>query len=518
VPSKTEHPQNLHVKLFRGSVLLFSGKGVSQVCSFFRNVIVARTIGVENFGIAATFSITVSILDMLGGLSVDKLLIQAKDGNDEKFQATAHAVTALRGFCAGMLILAAAWPMARLFGVPQATWAFRFLALVPILRGLVHLDPQRAQREMNFRAAVGLEMAEQIIPTLLAWPLAIWLKDYSVVLWLLVIQCSVSALASFIIARRSYRWHWNARYVGRFFSFGWPLIINGFLIFGVFQGDRFLIATSGKIVGTHIYSLKDLGIYSVALSLTLTPMAALSNIGSSLMLPLFSRHQSERKEFLAQYATCSQVVAMVCGFFALPLILAGGWLVNAVYGPEYASVSAFIGWMAAAQAMRIARTTPTSAAMAYGDTRNALISNLVRSCALIGTLCVVAVGGPLKWVAAATFCGELMGLAVCLFRLEKDHQIPFLLGGKAIVIPLLGMAISGAISVYSPHIGPVLRLTLLAVILALFSASMMVSFPQLRSFARDLIERFRKRGSVTTDGAGPMIDPNHVADLPEAND
>jgi O-antigen/teichoic acid export membrane protein len=484
---------NLHGRLIRGSVLLFASKGVSQVCSFVRNVIVARAIGVENFGIAATFSITVSILDMLGGLSVDKLLIQAKDGNDEKFQSAAHVVLALRGIGAGLLILAAAWPMAVLFGVPQATWAFRYLALVPILKGLVHLDPQRAQREMNFRASVGLEMAEQVVPTLLAWPLGVWLHDYSTILWLLIIQYSVSATGSFLISKRPYRWHWDGVYIKRFFAFGWPLLINGFLLFGVFQGDRFLIATSGKIIGHHAYSLRDLGVYSVALSLTLTPMAALSNIGSSLMLPLFARSQSDGKEFRLQYATCSELVALFCGWFALPLILAGGWLVKTVYGSDYEQVRFFIGWMAAAQALRIARTTPTSAAMAYGDTRNALVSNLVRSGALVGTLIVVAVGGPLKWVAVASCCGEAAGLTVCLWKLRRDHHIPMSLGIRAIVPVIVVMAVCGMVSMAITESGPLVRLSIVVFIAAIFTGSMILIFPKLRFFAKSVHKWSKQR-------------------------
>src|SRR5579863_4388102 len=96
----------LRHKVFRGGLLLMVARGINQACSLVRNVIVARIIGVDNYGIAVTFSITVSIFDMLGSLSVDRLLIQAKDGNDAEFQATGHTVQVLRGVSSGLLIAA----------------------------------------------------------------------------------------------------------------------------------------------------------------------------------------------------------------------------------------------------------------------------------------------------------------------------------------------------------------------------------------------------------------------------
>ncbi len=501
-------PPLRHLRLggtvLKSGLLLFLGKGITQVCSFVRNVIVARVIGVENFGIAATFSITISILDMLGSISADKLLIQARDGNVEKFQSTAHAMQALRGCISGLLIVACAKPLAELFGTPEATWAFRYLALVPILRGLVHLDPQRIQRELKYGPSVGLDIAQQLIPTLLAWPLALWVRDYSAVLWLLAVQSAIAAIGSFIVSRRPYRWHWNSEYFGRFLNFGWPLIINGVLLFGVYQGDRFLIASAKKLFGADIYSLKELGVFSVAVSLTLTPMVALGSISSSLMLPLFSGLQTNPVELRRQYAFCSEVVGLLSGFFAIPLILAGGWVVTTVYGTDYKAAGAFIGWMAAAQAIRMARFTPSMTAMAFADTTNAMISNLIRSSALIATLWVVSSGGTLKWVAVSGFFGELAGLVVCLWKLKRNHQIPGNLGIKPAMLLVAMMGLAGLIAAALPSPGPAVNLLLITVLTTLFAGSMLLFFPELRSLTRLLHSGLALRKPNITGAAIPV--------------
>ena len=52
-------------------------------------------------------------------------------------------------------------------------------------------------------------------------------------------------------------------YARRLLTFGWPLLVNGLLMFGIVQGDRLIIGTA--------YSVYDLGIYSVALTLAMAP-------------------------------------------------------------------------------------------------------------------------------------------------------------------------------------------------------------------------------------------------------
>lgn len=466
--------------IIRSSALLLASKIFAQGCSFARNVIVARAIGAENFGIAATFAVTISVMDMIGSLSVDRLLVQASDGDDPNFQSAGHAVQALRGVGTGLIMFILAWPVARLFNVEQAGWAFAYLALVPIFRGFMHLDQQRIQRELDFRLSVAIEILQQLVPTLLAWPIAHATHNYSAMLWLLLIQNAVAMIASFVVARRPYRWHWSVTYLRRFAAFGWPLVVNSVMLFGIYQGDRFLIGSASTTLGITTYSLRDLGIYSVAVSLTLTPMVAVSNISSSLMLPIFSRLQHDPVRLQQKYAACSEALGLASGAFALPLILAGGWIVTTVYGPAYSAGASFVGWLAAAQAIRMARFTPTSAAIAYGDTKNAMVSNLARGSALVVVVAVMLSHAPLPWIAVAAFGGECAGMVVCLWRLRVDHEVPVAPGLKPLALVVVAMGTGGILVPILRTSGPVIRIGAAIGIFIAFATAMLITGSLLR--------------------------------------
>src|ERR1035441_6587545 len=100
-----------HSVLKSGATLAF-GQGVSQVCSFIRNVIVARLVSPKDFGIAATFAVTISAFALMTNLSADKLLVQAKEGDEVGFQETSQAIQAGRNLLVASIIFLVGRPIA----------------------------------------------------------------------------------------------------------------------------------------------------------------------------------------------------------------------------------------------------------------------------------------------------------------------------------------------------------------------------------------------------------------------
>ena len=472
-----------------GAVKLGTGQAVSQLCSFVRSVILARLISPENFGIAATFAMTFALLEMVSNISAQTLLVQAADGNDEDFQATGHLLLVVRGVLNATMLLLLAAPLSSLFDVPQARWAFYWLAVIPLARGLGHLDASRFQRDLHFTPQIVVDIASNILVTLVAWPLAVWLVDYSAMLWLILLQVIVGTIGSHLVAKRRYTWSWHREYVKRFFSFGWPLLVNGLLMYGIFQGDRFVIGASRRLFPHSTYTLTDLGVYSVAFAVAMTPNQFCAGVASSLFLPLLSRAQTRRDEFTKRYIACGHLVSYMGLVVAIPLIIAGGWIVPMVYGPNYASAGNLIGWLSAMWAMRTFRMGPTLAAMALGDTRNAMISNIARTLALVGMLIVAAAGKPLVLVAVCGFVGEVLATAVCVMRLSAKHDLPPALSLRPFCVYGAGMCTAAL--AHAGAAGPIVAISIAVLLLCLCAAAMLSCFPELRAELRALLNGSR---------------------------
>lgn len=80
-------------KMVRGGIQLLGGHAAVQFLSLARNFCIARLVSPEDFGVAATFALTLSMLEAIGDLSFNKLLIQDPEGEDPTLQAVLQSLT-----------------------------------------------------------------------------------------------------------------------------------------------------------------------------------------------------------------------------------------------------------------------------------------------------------------------------------------------------------------------------------------------------------------------------------------
>jgi len=430
------------LSLFKGSVSLGVGQAVSMACTFLRSVIIARLVSPENFGIAAVLAMTYYLSEMSSSLGLETRLIQTENGNDQSFQKSAQFLQACRGLVNASLILSLAGPLSLLFGVPQAQWAFRCLAVVQLIKGFTHFDQYRFQREMRFGPAVGVDIAGSILSLLATVFLVWWLRDYSVMVWILLVQATAAVLGSHLVAQRRYGWIWSPPHAKQIFSFGWPLMVNGLLMYGIFQGDQVVIGSAKRLFSQSTFTLVDLAVYSVAFSITLAPTTLIANVYTSMLLPLLSRAQEHRDLFVQRYLTYTKGLALIAALISILFILAGGWLVILIYGDKYKAAGEFIGWLAAMQSLRIIRVAPTIASIARGNTVDTMLANIVRTSALLGVLVVTATELGLAWIAAAGFAGEFLAIVFLSMMLLRHHSINPPLCLKPVGVALAAMAVA----------------------------------------------------------------------------
>ena len=404
------------IRILRGSAVMTLGAGITYGASFLRNLLLARLLTKADYGVAATFGMFISMLEMSSKLAVAQFIVQARDGDDPDFQATAQFVQFLAGFASALLMSLAAWPLAMGFNLPQQQWAFQLLALVPLFKGLEHLDVRRKTRDLLFLPATAADAIPLVLTLLAVWPLAVWLKDFRAMLWLLLAYRLSACAASHLLAERPYRWRVEQALVVRILRFGWPLVLNSFLMFGVMQGDQF-------VVGMY-YAKGDLAVYANAAALAVAPGEMFLNIMGSLLLPVLARVQEDRPAFHRNYRVAIQASAAFAAAFSTSLVVGAEVLAVMVFGAQYRGAGLILAFLSIATAFRLMRCATVAAAMARADSKNQLIANLLRSTSLIPTFLAAVSGQPLWVLAAVGLLGEGLAFVGSLLRLEKRDRIP----------------------------------------------------------------------------------------------
>lgn len=421
-------------RLISSGTLLASSQIVTQCLRFARNVILARILSPADFGVAATFWITTGFLATISQLGFEQMLIRDKDGDVERVGATGQSLLALRGILIGAVIFLLAGPIMLLFGSPEASEAFRWIALSSVLGGLVHRDTIRLQRHMRFGPSIIAQLGPDLIVTMLAWPIAVWLKDYRAFVVFALLQSLLAIVASHLVAERSFRFGWDRTVVLKYLRFGWPLLLNSLLMFLVMQGDRMVLAQS--------YSKAELGLYSVAVGLAMTPGGMLMGLGAQLMLPTLAKSQGDRVQFNKYYQMYTIGLGAMAAAMGILFILTGPALISLIYGAKYDAAGSVIGWLGVMQCIRLMRVAPTTAALALGDSKNSLFANVVRQSGLGLALLASVFSMPMIWIAASGVVGEILSVAMSVAWTRRTHGLPLrtFVISAAIVVLSFGLA------------------------------------------------------------------------------
>ncbi|MBA4100590.1 MAG: hypothetical protein CTY20_04890 [Hyphomicrobium sp.] len=403
--------QRLARRLTNQGALLFLGYASAQGFSFMRNALIGHGLSKGDFGIAATITLTLQLMETLGDLGTDRLIVQAVDGDAEPFVANAHAVNLARGALTAALLYFSAGPIAAFFGIPDIAWALEIAALVPLIRGFLHLDCRRAQRRLDNRPQLLIEVLPQAATLAATLPLIMWSGGYAVAVWLALLQATAMVMLSHVLAERPYRLVFDLAVIGRFVRFGWPIWLSAFPLIAVYQGDRIVIA--------RFAGMEDLAAFSAAFMITMVPGLIAAKVGHALMLPVLSGARGVTDVFERRFARLSEVTALATSLYLLLFLAAGGAILPLAFGDNYTGLGPVVAWLAVMWGFRMMQAVPGMALMALGQTRPLLVAGMIRASALILTLAAAIQGLGLASIAACGVLGELASLVYVAWRLDR---------------------------------------------------------------------------------------------------
>lgn len=404
----------------RAAVAFSAASLLAQGLSLARTIYIARVLPLEQFGLAATFLLVVTLVEMATQIRPDLLMMQHRDGNSRAMQAGLQAGQALRGLLGALLLLALAGPLAWSFGPSEHPnehlGSYRMLALIPLLGGLVHFDQHRRKRSMDLGPAALILVLPLLGSLLLAIGLSDRVRDAGLMLVALIGQHALAFALSHVLARRRYRWQWDPALMRRALRFGTPILANGALLFLVFNGERWIVG--------HWLGLADLAVFTLMLNLSMTPALVLAHGVQTWLLPQLARLQDDAAGFARLARTAGRLPFALAIAFATSAALVGPPLAARIAGDAYHGGLALFAWLALAQALRLAQSGLTLAPLASGQTASGLAGNLLRVACLPLGAWWLGQGGGLNGLAQLALMAEAAALAVTFTLTRRTACVP----------------------------------------------------------------------------------------------
>ena len=388
----------LKEKVLRSSSITILSYGLEQVLRLISNLVLTRLLFPEAFGIMSIASVILIGLNMVSDIGIEQSIIQNKKGLQKKFRNTAWSAQIIRGVILWGVACLLAYPLSIIYEEPILFPLISALGFTLTIKGFTTTSLAVNNRELKiFRLSivkVGTQLLGIILTVLFAFQYpSVWALAFGNIIGTLI---GVLAGNMFLNDSHKHQFQIDKAILIEIVSFGKWIFLSSILGFLANQADKMIF---GKFM-----TMKDLGIYAVAVTLSQIPRSILYSLNRMVLFPVYSLIREEntisiqRKVKRAKFLVISLLLPL-----SIALIIFGDQLIKAMYDTRYHDA----GWMVQILAAGVAFQISTNVGPFYlGFGRSGLFA-LTVSIKAFSLILSMLIGGSLFGVT-----GLIVGVAV----------------------------------------------------------------------------------------------------------
>ncbi len=389
---------SLKRRVASGTIWTIVSYGGGQALRLGGNIVLARLLTRDDFGLMNLVNIFVQGLAMFSDIGIGPSIIQSKRGEEPAFLNTAWTVQVVRGLFLWLLSCVVAKPFAAWYGQPELAQLIPFAALAAVISGFNSTRFFTSGRRIALARVTILDFLGTAIgiAAIIVWT---WVTRS---VWALVFGSLVGVAAKmaltylFLEGERN----WFAFDLSAFREmtrFGRWVFLSTSLSFLTGQIDRLLL---GKFVPIAL-----LGVYGFANQLgSLPPNMALSFTGQ-LLFPLLAHHsRTDAKAYENALFTARRVILEGAWFLFGGLALVSPAFFHVFYKREFWDAIWMTQLLVIPMWTWMLMLSADRALLAVGDSRTLMISN---GASLLGKIAACFAGFQLGGIP-----GFILGIAV----------------------------------------------------------------------------------------------------------
>jgi O-antigen/teichoic acid export membrane protein len=317
---------SVKVRVFRSGIWVGLSEAVLAAVNLLKSVVLARLLTPEVFGLMALASVAIRTIETFTRPGIAQALI-ARRGQFEEVSDTAFTMLVARGVMLAIAMAVAAPWVATFFEADDLKPVLQVLSLVFVIGSFANINTISRQRELEFRRLTYLSQATTLAGTVVTIAAAYWLRS----VWALVIgqiaTVSINVGLSYWLLGGRPRFGFDRRVARDLLAYGKFITGSSIVLFVANEVDS---ATVGKILGPE-----QLGYYAMAMTTATMVTANLSKAASSVMMPAYSKFQTDIPALRNAYLRTLSLVMLVVLPTSLGLIAVAEPLVRVVFGERW---------------------------------------------------------------------------------------------------------------------------------------------------------------------------------------
>lgn len=425
----------------------FAAKCVSPIV----NMVLARVLTPEAFGIVATISVVVSFAEIFTDAGFQKYLVQHDFSSKEELNKHTNVA-----FWSNLILSMVLWgiitlfrnPLAKILGNPSLGMAISVAALAIPVVAFSSIQMARYKREFDFKTLFYVRIIGTITPLIVTVPLAILLRSY----WALVIGTLVTNVVNAVVLTLCSNWkprvYFSFATLKEMFSYSWWILLESLSVW--------LSSYIGTFIVGVFLSSYYVGLYQTSMATVNQFIGLITAATSAPLFVAMSRLKNDYKQLMETYNAYIHAICIVI----IPLG-AGMWLyrdlvTQILLGNQWLEAAAFIGLWGLTSVLVLAFGTYCNGLYnAVGKTYLSFATQIVHLVILIPALFWAASKGYQTLIL--TRCVVRLSIVVIqmitmrvfmkadLWKLIRGAVPPVLCTGIMTVVAVILMNISGSV-------------------------------------------------------------------------
>ncbi len=424
------------------------------------NIVLARVLTPEAFGIVASLTIVTSFADVFTDAGFQKYLIQHRFKDEGEFQKNVDVAFWTNLTLSAIIVLVIVFfrdQLAALVGCAGEGIGIAVASAVILISAFSSVQTAVCQRNLDFKSLFKARLISVFIPLLVTVPLALIFKNY----WALIIGnlCvqAINAIMMTILSSWKPHFFYSFKLLKEMFSFTMWTLVESISIW--------LTAYVGTFIVGRILSSYYLGLYKTSISTVNGYMTLITNATTPVLFSALSKKQDAKDEYMNIFYSFQSYVGMLVLPLGIGIFVFRDFVVSILLGSQWVEAELFLGlWGMTSGFATVTSSYCSEIYRSLGKPKESLLAQCLFLIVLIPTIYFSAQTGYdslIIWRPIITFA--MLPIHLVLLKLFcKINSFGII---KNIIPQLLAAIIMGIVGVFVRTIFPGLIWTIASIII-----------------------------------------------------
>ncbi|QIZ05641.1 lipopolysaccharide biosynthesis protein [Priestia megaterium] len=452
------------------------------------NMLLARLLVPEMFGVVATVSMVISFTELFTDAGFQKYLVQHEFNNKEELNKATNVA-----FWTNIAISVFLWIIIVIFSKGIAVIvgnAGKELAIVIACLGLPitafsSIQNARFKREFDYKTLFNVRMFAILIPFFVTIPLALITRSY----WAIIIGSLAVNFSNAVILTIRSEWKpsmfFDFTILKNMFQFSMWSMFESILVWLINWGDILIVSS---ILSSHY-----LGLYTTSMSTVNSIIGVVSAAMVPVLLSSLSRLQKDPQQFKDLYYRFSKLSSILLIPMGIGLFLYRDLVVSILLGNAWSEAAAFVGIWGLISAFGILFNSYNgTACIAMGKPKISVIVQILQIIVIIPAV-YISVNISYDSLTYTRALVRIEGMLIYIFVVWKLFRISFfriIKDSLPVIISSGVMALAGVIFVNYSNSELVSMVSILGCVVIYFTVLMI--FPSMRLEIRPYVIKMGK--------------------------